>query len=60
MNTYQPLHTTLHLNSTKSPTLGGSTETEIHNTFGPEVTLVDYLESISVSAELMEIVSIIL
>jgi hypothetical protein len=39
-----------------SPTAGGTTEKEMRNTFGPEVTLAEFTPA---SAELMEIASIL-
>ena len=47
---------TLHSNLTKSLTLGGTTEMEIHNIFGPEITPREFT---LVSAESIGIVSII-
>ena len=48
--------TTLHLNFLPFPTPGGTTETELRNTFGPEITRTEFTP---VSAESTEIVSIL-
>ena len=45
--------TTLHLNFLPFPTPGGTTETELRNTFGPEITRTEFTP---VSAESTEIV----